>query len=213
MNAQGDVDDRNLERTRSRLTEEVALHLGGSLNLNRTALRLIDLLQPRLADWAVAVVPDMATGELVMLGEAAPEGVVFCRADVEQLPLGWVLQSGHSEHVDATQFGLVPLDPFLRSATATNPAEALGFGLTARGTTFGALIILRRTDDGFSADDVAFAERLTESGALALDAARLYEEGSGSHRCSNAACGHRPSRRSQACGWPRVTDRQPCTLT
>ncbi|WP_238886203.1 PP2C family protein-serine/threonine phosphatase [Mycobacterium sp. IDR2000157661] len=177
MNAQGEIDDRKLQRTRSGLAAEVALEVGDPLSMTRTALRLIDLIKPRLADWAVIVIPDITTGELMMVGDGASSGVVFCRAEVEGMPLGRILWSGKTEHVEVTEIrGLVPIEPFLGSANETEPAEALGVGITARGTTLGALIMLRRSNDGFCAEDVAFAESIADSAALALDSARLHEE-------------------------------------
>jgi serine phosphatase RsbU (regulator of sigma subunit) len=52
----------------------------------------------------------------------------------------------------------------------------LGFGLTARGNTFGALVMLRRANAGFETGDISLAQRIAARAALALDSARLYEE-------------------------------------
>ncbi len=170
---------RSPAEVRDRLAEEVAINLGGSLNVRRTALKLIGLIEPGLADWAMVVVPDSRTGELVMLGDAEPSGVVVGRAFLEGLPLSRVVRTGHTEQIEGSELsGLVPVEPFRQSAMALAPAEALGFGLTARGSTFGALVILRRANAGFSADDVAFAQRIAARASLALDSARLYEESS-----------------------------------
>src|SRR5690349_14841541 len=79
------------------LAEQIALDLGGSLNVRRTALKLIGLIQPRLADWAMVVLPDTRTGELVVLGDADPHGVVISRARLDGLPLGHILNTGHTE--------------------------------------------------------------------------------------------------------------------
>lgn len=162
---------------REEIAEEVATDLGGSLNLRRTALKLIGMIQPRLVDWAMVVLPDPRTGELVLLGDAEPAGAVISRSSVEGLPLGRILHTGHTERIQGSELsGLVPVEPFRQSAMALTPAEALGFGLTARGTTFGVLVLLRRANAGFSADDVAFAQRIAARASLALDSARLYEE-------------------------------------
>ncbi|OBF30522.1 serine/threonine protein phosphatase [Mycobacterium sp. ACS1612] len=162
---------------REQLAEQIAVGLSGSLNLRRTALKLVGLLQPRLADWVMVLVPDGRTGELVMLGDAEPRGVVVARARLEGLPLSRILLTGQTEQIEGSELsGLVPFEPFRASAAALVPAEALGFGLTARGTTFGVLVMLRRTNAGFSADDVAFAQRIAARASMALDSARLYEE-------------------------------------
>ena len=171
------VDTRPPSQVREQLAEELAVDLGGSLNVRRTALKLIDLIQPRLADWGMVVVPDSRTGELVVLGDAEPGGVVVSRGRLEGLPLSRILHTGHTEQLEGSELsGLVPIEPFRQSATALAPAEALGFGLTARGTTFGVLVMLRRANAGFSADDVSFGQRIAARASLALDSARLYEE-------------------------------------
>jgi len=177
VNKHADVDARELARLREQVAEELSLDLGGSLNLRRTALRLLAMIQPRMADWAMAVVPDSGTGELIVLGAAAPSGIVVSRDGLADVPLGRVLRTGHTEQIEGTELsGLVPVDPFQEAAMALSPAEILGIGLTARGSTFGALVMLRRADAGFTKDDIAFAQRIASRAALALDSARLYEE-------------------------------------
>src|SRR6476620_1100515 len=56
-----------LANARAQLAEE-ALLLSGSLNLRRTALGLLTLIRPRLADWAILVIPDPVTGGLELFG-------------------------------------------------------------------------------------------------------------------------------------------------
>lgn len=78
-------------------------------DVRRTALRLPTLIQPTLADWAMVVVPDGGTGELVVLGEADQAGMIVGRAAVDGLPLGRVLRTGHTEQIEGTELsGLVP---------------------------------------------------------------------------------------------------------
>lgn len=162
---------------RTRLADEVTGDLGGSLNLRRSALRLVTLLEDKLADWVMVVVPDGRTGELALLGATDSGGVALRRATVEGLPLGRILQTGRTEQLVGGELsGLIPIEPFYGSALELLPAEVLGLGLTARGCTFGALVLLRRADAGFTPDDVAFAELIAVRAALALDSARLYEE-------------------------------------
>lgn len=156
---------------------DVAETLGGSLNLRRTALRLISLIQPRLADWAMVVLPDPRAGVLVAVGDAAPAGVPLRRADLDDLPLGRVLRSGSVEQIHDTDLaGLIPVGPFQQSAVALAPAEVVAVGLTARGSTFGALVVLRRGDTGFRADELDVVARVADRAAVAFDSARLYEE-------------------------------------
>ncbi|WP_457145795.1 hypothetical protein [Mycobacterium sp. URHB0021] len=92
VRAHADVDARELARLREQVAEELALDLGGSLNLRRTALRLLAMIQPRMADWAMAVVPDSGTGELIVLG-AAPSGIVVSGDGLADVSLGRVLSA------------------------------------------------------------------------------------------------------------------------
>ncbi|MGV0836353.1 PP2C family protein-serine/threonine phosphatase [Mycolicibacterium thermoresistibile] len=177
MSAHTDVCHRRPEPLSDRLVDELTAGLGGSLNLRRTALRLVSLIQTGLADWAMVVLPDPRTGALVLVGDADPAGVTVGRTGLDNLPLGRVLRSGCTEQIQGADLaGLVPVEPFQRSAAALAPVEAVGLGLTARGSTFGALVLLRGADAGFSAEDVAVAQRVADRAALALDSARLYEE-------------------------------------
>ncbi|OBF25942.1 serine/threonine protein phosphatase [Mycobacterium sp. ACS4331] len=172
-----DVENAAQTRPIDQLAEDVAVTLSGSLNLRRTALQLVDLIQPTLADWAMVVIPDGRTGVLTLLGDAAPGGIGIARSELAGLPLERVLRTGHPERIQGCDLsGLVPVDPFVESAHALAPAEVLGVGLTARGATFGALVLVRRADAGFSADEIAFAQHITARAALALDSARLYQE-------------------------------------
>ena len=52
----------------------------------------------------------------------------------------------------------------------------LGLGLTARGSTLGALVIVRGHGRSFDDDEIAFAERVASRAAMALASARMYEE-------------------------------------
>jgi serine phosphatase RsbU (regulator of sigma subunit) len=176
---------------RAELIEQVGTGLAGSLNLRRTAIRLMTLITPGLADWAVVIVPDGTTGGLHVLG-GADHGFsdVVPMAQVYDQALGRVMRSGRTEllHVELGVFdtpvvgeGLATLIPHPRlsaEAAALRPADVVGLGLTARGTTVGALILVRGQGRGFDAQDVAFAEQISERAALALDSARLYEDSS-----------------------------------
>ncbi|MCG5433271.1 SpoIIE family protein phosphatase [Mycobacterium sp. MYCO198283] len=174
-----------LGQVRAELAEEITAGLAGSLNLRRSALRLLTLVRPQLADWAMLVLPDSATGELLLAGgDDVTAARVLSRAAVAHSHLGRVLQTGRSEllHVAldmASADGLssmVPDDALRRQAASLRPADVLGLGLTARGATFGALVLVRGQGRGFDDDEVAFAERVAARAAVPLDSARLYEE-------------------------------------
>lgn len=176
-----------LARERAELAEKISAELAGSLNLRRTVLRLLDLVRPRLADWAMIALPD-GQGRVALHGGEDP---LFTASapwlPTEQLGLGRVLRSGRTEllHV-ALDAGvpegasgldsMIPHEALLREAAALRPADVLGLALTARGATVGALVLVRGAGRGFDADDVAFADQVASRAALALDSARLYEE-------------------------------------
>ncbi|PRY44466.1 PP2C family protein-serine/threonine phosphatase [Umezawaea tangerina] len=166
------------------LAIDVTSALTGSLNLRRTVLRLLDLITPRMADWAMLVLVDDAGG-LDLHGGSDPtytSGVP--RALVEGSGLDRVLRSGQHEllHVamelDSTgALGTMIPDPRLRDeAIGLRPADVLCLALSARGSTIGALVMIRGAGRGFPEQEVEFAGLIADQASLALDSARLYEE-------------------------------------
>ncbi|CAJ1578334.1 PP2C family protein-serine/threonine phosphatase [[Mycobacterium] wendilense] len=163
--------------TGDQLADQIATELGGSLNPRRAALQLVNLIQRDLADWAMVVLPDRQTGAMMLVGDAAPTGVQVGRAYLVGRALDRVLRAGGFEHIEGTDLsGLVPAEPFLQSAAELVPAEVVGVGLTARGVTFGALVLLRRADAGFTVAEIGSAQRVADRAALVLDSARMYHE-------------------------------------
>jgi serine phosphatase RsbU (regulator of sigma subunit) len=71
---------------------------------------------------------------------------------------------------------MIPYPELRAEAVELRPGAVLGLGLTARGTTLGALVIVRGHGRGFDDDEVAFAERIASRAAMALASARMYEE-------------------------------------
>lgn len=166
-----------LSRADGRLVEDLIHELGGSLNPRRAALQLVNLIQSGLADWAMVVLPDRPIDAMLLVGDAAPTGVQVARAELAGRALDRVLRAGGFEHIEGTDLsGLVPAEPFLQSAVELAPAEVVGIGLTARGVTFGALVLLRRADAGFTTEEIGTAQRVADRAALALDSARMYQE-------------------------------------
>ena len=166
------------------LVEKVAHALAGSLNLRRTALLLLTMIRPKLADWSVVVLPDTRTGGLLLVGgdDTAFHEVISPRA-VDPNGLGRVLRTGRTElvHValgdgaENSLYTMIPHPRLVEEAATLRPADVLGVGLTARGATFGALVMVRGGPRPFDAD-IDVIQRVAERAALALDTARLYEE-------------------------------------
>ncbi|HEX6344273.1 GAF domain-containing SpoIIE family protein phosphatase [Umezawaea sp.] len=171
-------------RLRVDLLGEVTSALTGSLNLRRTVLRLLDLVTPRVADWAMVVLVDEASG-LTLHGGADPTfATAIPRALIEGTGVERVLRSGQDEllHVsvelDSTE-GLDTMIPHPRlrdEAVGLRPADVLSLALTARGSTIGTLVMIRSAGRGFPEDDVELAGQIASQASIALDSARLYEE-------------------------------------
>lgn len=172
---------------RSELLSAAARGLFGSLHVERTVSRLLDLVVPNLADWAQVVLPQGRTMQCTGAGAdgAALQAVTRAPGDPAS-GVARVLSTGRTQlvHVadpvggrsDPTLAAFVP-DPALRaSAAALRPADLLALPLTGRATTFGALVLARRAGHGFDQDDVTLCEELARLGAGALDSARLYAE-------------------------------------
>ncbi len=167
------------------LVEKVAHGLAGSLNLRRTALRLLTTIRPQLADWSVVILPDGQTGGLLLVGgDDAGFHAVVSQRSVDFEGLGRVLRTGRTElvHValgadaEASLTAMIPHPRLVQEAATLRPADVLGVGLTARGTTFGALVMVRGEGRCPFDDELEVIQRVAERAALALDSARLYEE-------------------------------------
>lgn len=182
------IDGAAVARARERADylARTALDISGSLDLGRTLHRGVRVCVPRLADWAQLLLVDGGRARLVcQRHDHARATDVSIAAPVASLSgQGRVLATGRSEllHVDGsmeTPDGLTALvpDPAVRDqVNQLRPADVLAVALTARGTTFGTLTLARRTGRGFDADDVSLAEEVGVHLALALDAARRYNE-------------------------------------
>jgi serine phosphatase RsbU (regulator of sigma subunit) len=161
--------------------------VSGSLDLTQTRRQGLRACVPRLADWAQLLIVDGHGQARVMYlraGDAHPTESTVTAPKPAFSGTGRVLATGRSEllHVadDATGTdGLVALvpDPEVRGqVNELRPADVLGVPLSARGTTFGTLTLVRRAGSGFNPDDVRLAEEFAAHLALALDAARRYSE-------------------------------------
>ncbi len=167
------------------LVEKVAHGLAGSLNLRRTALRLLTMIRPQLADWSVAILPDTETGGLLLVGgDDAGFHTVVSQRSIDFQGVGRVMRTGRTElvHValgadaEGSLTTMIPHPRLVEEAATLRPADVLGVGLTARGTTFGALVMVRHGGRRPFDDELEVIQGVAERAALALDSARLYEE-------------------------------------
>ena len=178
-----EIDQFARADARAQIAEE-ALSLSGSLNVHRTVLSLIALFRPRLVDWAILVMPDSVSGGLLLFGgNDANFSTVVARNPAAGLGLDRVLRTGRTErHVAADVLSvnelstMVPYEPLQAEAAELRPGAVLGLGLTARGTTLGALVVVRGHGRSFDDSEVAFAEGIASRAAMALATARIYEE-------------------------------------
>lgn len=142
-------------------------------------MRLLTLLKPELADWAVLALPDARTGRLRLQGgDEVGFTATIARATIAGSRLDRLLRTGNTDITtvigESALAGILP-HPHLRSElTDRGLKQLLAVGLNARGATLGALLLARR--GGFHAEDVEFSARLAARAAIALDSARLYEE-------------------------------------
>lgn len=142
-------------------------------------MRLLTLLKPELADWALLAMPDARSGGLLLQGgDAVGFTATISQSAIVGSRLDRLLRTGNSDV--ASEIGeqslaqLVPHPTLRAEVTALGLTHLLAVGLNARGTTLGALLLARRGK--FGVDDCAFAGQLAARAAIALDSARLYDE-------------------------------------
>ena len=132
----------------------------------------------------VGVCPSQERGLTIVGGDDAGFHAVISASAIADTELGRALRTGGTElrHVmmdaeaEADLAGMIPHPRLAAEAATMRPADLLTVGLTARGTTIGALVMIRCEGRGFDDQDVTAAERVASRAAMALDSARLYEE-------------------------------------
>ncbi|WP_329269794.1 ATP-binding SpoIIE family protein phosphatase [Streptomyces sp. NBC_01451] len=194
-----DSSEQHWARQRLAVLDEAAVSIGTSLDLDRTAQELADLVVPRFADFASV---DLL--EAVMRGdepaEAGPDGAVVLRrlahaagsagAPAPALgpgatdtyppysPPARALRTGQPV---LSRSGAPDFDHWM--ASAPERAQSLrgvvvtslvAVPLIARGTTLGVAVLLRTRPDVFNEDDFVLARELASRAALCVDNARRY---------------------------------------
>ncbi|WP_105968671.1 ATP-binding SpoIIE family protein phosphatase [Streptomyces geranii] len=194
-----DSSEQHWARQRLAVLDEAAVSIGTSLDLDRTAQELADLVVPRFADFASV---DLL--EAVMRGdepaEAGPDGDVVLRrlahASGTEWEPGAVLGLGATDtyppyspparalrtgETVLSRSGAADFDRWIASAPeraerlrGTVVTSMVAVPLIARGTTLGVAVLLRTRADVFNEDDFVLAKELASRAALCVDNARRY---------------------------------------
>jgi sigma-B regulation protein RsbU (phosphoserine phosphatase) len=172
---------------RASFLARVSRTVAGSLHTERAVDLVLGLLVPEVVDWAQVVL----RGGAVLECHALLDGGHIERATAPApragtSTLGRVLSRGLSDlalvtmgpedEPDSALSSAVPAPELRESLARIRPVDLLALPLTARGRTFGALTLARRSRDGFDHDAVAFLEELAHTLASTLDAARTLAD-------------------------------------
>lgn len=164
----------------ARFAAEVGDALAGTLNLRRTLARVVDLAVPGLGRWASVTVWENDRIRQVSRGDRGG-------ADDRIIPLGRVPDAdrkwlaalmksplGHAEVLTPERAGILGgTGDQLSALLAAGPVTVVTAPLRAHGSTFGLLAL---TTLEISCPDLTGLEALARRGAVALSAARVYEE-------------------------------------
>lgn len=176
-------------RRRAHLAQAVSVELAGSLSVRRIVLKLLALLAPAtgtpFADWMVVGVLDAAYGTVTLYGGLDQQASVLATVDRQQH--GALVDLVGSDVTESIHVGtdtvvpdaldtVVPHPGLAGEVRAMRPAEVLVCPLSARGAGVGFLLLARGNGGGFPPEDVALAQQVASRFAMALDAARLYED-------------------------------------
>ncbi len=166
---------------------EASVVLTGSLDLQQTLTKLVELAVPRLADWCTIDMLDHGEIRNVGVAHANPETARLARRLHARRPIRARASSGVSGALATGRSQLIrdvpawlaeqdtPDEELLRLSRVLGVRSSIVAPLAGRGRVFGALT-LATAESGrhFSEDDLAVAEDLARRAALAIDNARLY---------------------------------------
>ncbi|HET9077194.1 MAG TPA: SpoIIE family protein phosphatase [Acidimicrobiales bacterium] len=170
--------DRLAACEQDRFAVEVGDALAGTLNLRRTMGRIADLAVPRLGRWATVTLWDNDRIRQVSRG---PDGSADDRAvptrrldDTARRRIRHAIEVDRNHMVVTTPAEMVELGARPDAALALladGPVDVVTLALRAHGTALGTLAVTPRP----GADD-ALLDGLARRAAVALSAARVYEE-------------------------------------
>ncbi|WP_175409825.1 SpoIIE family protein phosphatase [Streptomyces sp. TRM64462] len=196
-----DSTEQHWARQRLALLNEAATAIGSTLDVERTADELVDLLVPRFAlfasvdllDWVLATdKPEAAEGADVVLRRIAhrsvtrgtPEAVVEPGEADRYPPYAPPALALTTGRVVLSGTGDPDFDRWMAGHTARSakieelgaPAMSLlAVPLRARGTTLGVAVLVRLAEpEPYGPDDVTLAEELASRAAVCVDNARRF---------------------------------------
>lgn len=165
----------------------VARELSGALQTERAVDLVLDMLTGPVVDWTQVSLRERH--EHAFRARGVEGGVLTARvphgALTAESGLGRILANGGTDLVPVPESegaaasameSAVPAPSLRDSLTDLRPVDLLTVGLTARGTTYGALTVARRGADGFDATAVAFLEDFAQRVAVALDTSRTLAD-------------------------------------
>ena len=172
---------------RAAYLSRVARELSGAQQTERAVDLVLDLLTGPVVDWTQVSLRERH--EHAFRARGVEGGVLTARvphaALAAESSLGRILTTGGTDlvPVPASDGGAatavesaVPAPRLRMAVTDLRPVDLLTVGLTARGTTYGALTVARRGADGFDAPAVAFFEDFAQRVAVALDTSRTLAD-------------------------------------
>jgi len=194
-----DSSEQHWARQRLAVLDEAAVSVGTTLDLDRTARELAELVVPRFADFAsVDLLEAVMHGEEpedggsdadIVLRRAAhlstepgtPEAVIGLGASDAYPPYSPPARALHTGRPVLSGSGDPDFDRWIAGVPA-RAARMRGFVVTsllavpliARGTTLGVAVLLRTRPDAFTEDDFALAREIAGRAALCVDNARRY---------------------------------------
>ncbi|MGN6611465.1 MAG: PP2C family protein-serine/threonine phosphatase [Angustibacter sp.] len=154
---------------------EVTLALAATLNLRRTLGRTLSLAVPRLADWAYAGVTD---GLRVLRMHVAHDEAPVVDEDAARAARRPVPGPGSGVAREVPHLTALGVPDALAAEVldAAGAVEWVQLPLVARGTPRGLLVLMRPESEPLDDDQRRMLQMLAERGALALDAALVYEQ-------------------------------------
>jgi PAS domain S-box-containing protein len=194
-----DITERHRSRERLSLVSEATARIGTTLDVERTAEELVDMLVPRFADVATIDLLDkvMAGAEPEPVGKDPVALRCLARRADDSVTVGGVPPPGDvqnypagSPHVQSLADGrprLIPVidpdsawmrdssDPRIRTMRTYGVDSLMLVPLRARGTTLGLVHLYRaRPGEPFEPDDLVPAQDIVARAAVCVDNARRY---------------------------------------